>query len=550
MRKQHIRLTPAVVYGVFSEPSVERYAITYARVSTEGQIDGTSLDVQVRECRQAAEKMGVQVLQDFIEEGVSGTLLERPALADAIALCTKNKGKVAYFIIKDVDRLARDSLVYLSIKSQLKALGVQLYSINQPSINDLTPESRFLEGIFTNVAQLERDKIHQRTVGGQKEAREQGAWQHLPPYGYISARHSSGAATLAPDPIRAPIVVRCFEQYADGLDQQIICEKLQAQGVLTARRGSFSKQSMSHMLRNVVYVGKIQDPQDPKRLIEGLHPAIVSMSLWERVQDRLRHRSPFAKRSLANPHFPLVNILRCHLCDGPMAGSFSTGRAGTKYGYYDCRRKGCKAKSLPYEAIERDFERALQVLEPTDRCIKMFERDVVKVYREKWQASATERTKLQRQKTELEAKRHAIEDRYITGKITDETYERHVSAVQAELLHTSEALEGHALSEAKVGELLTFTRSFLSSISNTWKNSTVERRRIIQRLLFPIGIRCEADGRLRTLDLPPLLQLISGYRQNQSNVVDEIRASWNTLMADLRSWSSLSELRFPSVLYA
>ena len=519
---QHIRLTPQVVHDVFSESPVEQYAISYSRVSSESQVEGFSLELQRRECREASAKLGTRLLEEFIEEGVSGTLVDRPALAKAILFCAKNKGKIAYFIVKDVDRVARDTLVYLTIKTQLNELGVQLYSINQPTIGEKTPEARFLEGIFSNVAQLERDKIHQRTVAGQREAREQGAWIHAPPYGYETDRNAMRVATLKPHSERAPVVRKAFQLYDEGLDQEQVCEKLNALGYRTTRDGKFTKQTMSHLLRNPIYVGKIRDPQETGKLIDGVHPAIVTLELWRRVQLRLNGRGSFPIKSQANPHFPLVNVLHCHNCNGPLTGGFSTGKAGKKYGYYHCWKKGCKSKNIPYQSIEKEFERALQSIEPTKRCIDLFEKDFIGVYREKWQQSITEKTVLIRRQTELEDKRTKIEDMFIMGKLAEQTYERQLEKVNQELLRVSEAKEDHVLSESRMKEVLLFSRKFLTSILNTWKNGTVERKRLIQRIIFPAGIRCTAQGKLGTLELPPLLRLLEASSRKKSQVVGQL----------------------------
>src|SRR3989338_8337775 len=80
----------------------QKAAVTYSRVSTDGQVDGFSLDVQRRETMKAAEKLGCKVLREFVDEGVSGTLEERPAFAELLLFCAKNKGKVTYVIVKDL----------------------------------------------------------------------------------------------------------------------------------------------------------------------------------------------------------------------------------------------------------------------------------------------------------------------------------------------------------------------------------------------------------------------------------------------------------------
>ncbi len=497
----------------------EKGAISYARVSSDGQVDGYSLTAQLRECRNCAEKLEVPILKEFVEEGVSGAKENRPALAEALAYCAKNKDKVAYFIVKDVDRFARDTLVHLIIKSKLKEVGVQLHSINQPSIGEDNPHARFMEGIFSSVAQLERETILARTTSGSRDAVDGGAWISPPPYGYATDRTIDGIATLKIVPERAEAVLRAYQMCAEGKEQTEIYKTLNTHGFRTSKGGEFSKQSMSHMLRNIVYTGRIQSSIFPDRIIEGKHPAIVSIELWEAVQDRLSGNRGRGATIKMNPNFPLVNILRCHKCGGPMSGSLCSGKSGKKYPYYHCRKSGCKAKNIKRDAIEAEFLIVLKRVHPTEVGVSRIENGFIKVLREKWAQKLKDKAVLQRRITELDQQRDKIEGMFIDNKISEETYKRQLNKVEDEILAVSKEKDENLLSETQLKEQLLFARRFLLSISNTWENGTVERRRLIQRLVFPVGLRCTEDSGLGTLEIPRLLALAGDSEIDESDMV-------------------------------
>jgi site-specific DNA recombinase len=230
----------------------QRGAVTYSRVSSADQVDGFSLDVQRRETRKAAEKLGCRVLKEFVEEGVSGTLEDRPSLTALLAFCVQRRGEVQHVIVKDIDRFSRDTLVHQILKSKLKALGISLYSINQPSISEDSPHARFMENIFSSVAQLERDQIVQRCESGTKEAVRRGAWTTRAPYGYQNEKSVDGIATLGIIPERAEAVRKAFQLYAEGTLLQDIANRLQALGYVPGNGGKFSKQTAYNILRNPV----------------------------------------------------------------------------------------------------------------------------------------------------------------------------------------------------------------------------------------------------------------------------------------------------------
>ena len=131
-------------------------AVIYCRVSTDEQVEKYSLDVQREECKKKAEELGVEVLEEFIEEGVSGAIQERPEMMRMMQFCTEKKGEVQYIIVKAIDRFSRDVTVYWNLKRFFQTLGIKLYSINEPTTIEETPESDFLENIFSGVSQLER----------------------------------------------------------------------------------------------------------------------------------------------------------------------------------------------------------------------------------------------------------------------------------------------------------------------------------------------------------------------------------------------------------
>jgi site-specific DNA recombinase len=495
-------------------------AVTYSRVSSDGQVEGFSLDIQVRETRKAAEKLGCPVLRDFVEEGVSGTLEDRPALAELLAFCAQRKGEVQYVVVKDIDRFSRETLVHQILKSKLRALGVSLYSINQPTISEDSPHARFMENIFSSVAQLERDQIVQRCASGTKEAVLRGAWTCRAPYGFRNAKTIDGIASLAIVEEHAEAVRKAFRMYADGDFLSIVADRLNTLGYRTRKGGKFSKQTIDNILRNAAYIGKIQHGHFPDQLIDGLHPPIISEALWGSVQARFENRLPTSQKMKVNPDFLLTNILRCPKCSGPMKGSFHRGKSGKRYPYYSCRLGTCGAKAIPRDKMHQEFLDSLGALAPTESCIEAFESSIIAVWREKWQACCDDKVRFARRLTDLELKRDAIVDKYITGKLDESLYRRHLALVEDEILKVGEQRAQHVLSEAQMRELLEFSRGFLSSPLNTWESATLERKRVVQRLIFPMGLRPEADGTLQTLDVSPLLRLVQPVTPSESNMVE------------------------------
>ncbi len=479
-------------------------AVLYCRVSTDEQSENNSLPHQIKVTREAARRLECKVLGEFIEDE-SGAKIDRPEMMKMIMFCTKHRARIQYVIVKDIDRFSRDTFVHQTLRSQFRALGIELYSVNQPSISEGTAEAALSENIFSSFAQFERAKILQRTQAGTKEVILRGGWTCQPPYGYRMHRNAANVPTLVPEKEEAKAVLKAFELRADAYPLVDIAQKLNALGMRSKQGKHFSQQTIDNWLNNPVYIGKLRNKNFPDQLKDGLHPPIIPISLWNKVQKRMKKKA--ALREKYNPAFPLTTILRCEKCNTPITGSSSRGKGGQQYAYYHCRKAKCRSKNLKRKDIEDAFLEALRHIQFTKEATDFVEKNIIRVWREKWLRQVEENRKLDHQLAKLKEKREHIEDKYISNKIGKETYDRHLSKVDEEISNVDVARERLLISEENMRDLLKFARSFLLSISNTWENAVPMRKRLIQRLVFPAGVRLETPNLFRTLELPVLLEL-------------------------------------------
>ena len=96
-------------------------AVIYARVSTDEQArEGQSIEVQIKLCRNYAENNDLNIVSTFVDEGMSATNMNRPALQDMLEAVQDKVNKISVVLVQDTDRLARNTLDHLKIKSFLK----------------------------------------------------------------------------------------------------------------------------------------------------------------------------------------------------------------------------------------------------------------------------------------------------------------------------------------------------------------------------------------------------------------------------------------------
>jgi DNA invertase Pin-like site-specific DNA recombinase len=136
-----------------------RKAFSYLRVSGKGQVDGDGFDRQLLACQTYAATEGIEIVEVFKEEGVSGTkeLDDRPALSELFAALEENGIKTV--IVEKLDRLARDLMVQETIIADMRKAGYTLLSTCEPDLCSTDPSRILVRQIFGAISQYEKSMI-------------------------------------------------------------------------------------------------------------------------------------------------------------------------------------------------------------------------------------------------------------------------------------------------------------------------------------------------------------------------------------------------------
>ena len=149
--------------------AMQKKAAIYVRVSTVKQ----TMENQVRELRQIAERRGWEVVEEYHDAGISGAKGRdgRPGLHQMLNDARRRKFDVV--MAWAIDRLGRSLVDLLGTIQVLEACGVDLY-LDQQSIDTTTPAGRLMFQITGAFAEFERSMIRQRVRAGLKRAIAQG----------------------------------------------------------------------------------------------------------------------------------------------------------------------------------------------------------------------------------------------------------------------------------------------------------------------------------------------------------------------------------------
>ncbi len=145
-------------------------AAIYARVSTK---NGQTPKNQILRLREVAERAGWEVVEEFVDRGISGAKGrdQRPAFDRLCKAATKREIDVV--MAWSVDRLGRSLQDLVAFLNELQASGVDLY-LDRQGVDTTTPGGKALFQMMGVFAEFERAMIQERVHAGLARARKEG----------------------------------------------------------------------------------------------------------------------------------------------------------------------------------------------------------------------------------------------------------------------------------------------------------------------------------------------------------------------------------------
>ena len=151
-------------------PSTTTRAALYARVSTSGH--GQDPQLQLDALREVAQARGWVIVQEFVDEGISGTQTTRPGL-DAMMEAAR-LGKVDVIAFWRLDRLGRSLSHVVQLLDELAALKVDIVSLKDAAFDSTTSSGKLMLHVLAAFAAFEANVIRERVTAGVRRAQARG----------------------------------------------------------------------------------------------------------------------------------------------------------------------------------------------------------------------------------------------------------------------------------------------------------------------------------------------------------------------------------------
>ena len=348
----------------------------YARYSPGPQQTEASIEGQVRECKEYAERNGIRIINIYSDSKQTGRNSDRAGFQQMLRDC--KRGGVSVVLVWKIDRFGRNRAEIAQHRAMLKLAGVKVVSVME-HIPD-SPEGIILESVLEGMAEYYSANLAENVRRGLKEnalqCKANGAGQSL---GYVIGDDRRYKI----EPNEAEIVKRIYREYDSGAKIADIWRSLNADGIKTKRGKTFTQYGITRILSNRAYIGEYRygDIVTP-----GGMPQIIDTDLFERVQNRRYAGKDKPTRRSASPDvdFLLTGKCICGCCKSTMRGTCGTGKSGRRFYYYACHNRqykhgDCTKKPVRKEWLEQEVTRLTSEYILTDDVIEFIADRVVKL---------------------------------------------------------------------------------------------------------------------------------------------------------------------------
>lgn len=457
-------------------------AAIYARqsITREGS---ASLKTQVDSCRQAAKRLKVKVVIELVEapstSGYRNRGRSRPKFQELLELI--RHGEADCVIAYKTDRLSRGGGPgWAPLVDAFESAG------RDPDRAIATVDgwvSEFEIGIRSAMDREESKKTSDRML----DVRRREAKEGIP---RIAGRRAFGYvrdfSAVVPEEIA--LIEEAVSRVLGGESVWAICTDWNERGVATVTGRPWTVQTVTSILRS----GRIAGLREHRGAVvgEGRWPAIVSHDVHEQLKVALAPKKKVGSRART---YPLVGLLRCGKCGGPLRSLAREGGGRS----YACRKgpglDGCGGIRIQAKGVE-DHVRDLvcgMLADPETRAALSRLSD----------GDEADGRSIVEELHSIEAKRQRLIDLYTDGDIDRTAFRSRRDALDEQVRRVEAQL-----AQRTGSRILSDVPSTFEGLVEAWESRGVEfQRRLAETLLQPISV-LPAGSRHRAFD-PERLQI-------------------------------------------
>ena len=499
----------------------------YARVSSSRQTHERTIETQLAALREYAARHEYSVDEDliFIDDGVSGSTLERPGLDGLRDQALK--GAIDQILILCPDRLARKHTHQLLVIEEFQRLGVEILFSNRPISQ--TPEDQLLLQIQGIIAEYEREKIRERSRRGKLYKAKAGSVNVLSgaPYGYVYIpKTDTQEARYEIHPQEAQVVRRVFDLYTrqsksiGAIARQLTEEEIPSR----TRTGHWERSVIWGMLKNPAYMGQAafrktrQVPRKketklsrdrggyPKHALSSSRdrspedwifiavPAIIDERTFAKAHEQLQENKKLSPRNNKKYQYLLSGLLSCKRCGYSLYGKPASNsryhrcyyRCAGQDGYRWPTGRVCDGHPVRVEVLdELVWQNVEQLIQQPHLVLQEYTHRVNAKHNQQFALETLLKKKAQEIRHQ-EMQKQRLLDLYQAGSIRLEEIQKRLEQIRAQIQQIeeeSQLLQQEQEQQFKQLQLIEQFETFQHKLDTNLNELPFEQKKALVRLL-------------------------------------------------------------------
>ena len=456
-----------------------KQAVLMARVSSDEQAKGYSLDIQIEKLTAYCKKENITIVGVYKEDHSAKNFI-RPEFNKMLTFLKESRGKIDFLLITTWDRFSRNVSLSFGMIERIRNYGCEVLAIEQPL--DLSiPENLMLLSVYLALPDVDNKRRSIKITEGVRAARMQGYWLGIPPFGYKKQKNELNKSVLIPNE-KAVIVKFIFNELARGKTQAELKPVLQKKF-----NTYFSRSTLSDLIRNKVYIGKIHVRSSENSFyVNGIHEPLVNEEIFYKAQENLDSnlkKKKFVKVKSEKEEFPLRGCIKCDNCLKNLTGSFSRSKNGKKYAYYHCN--ACGKTRLRVEDVNKRIRAILSEIKISAPAKKIFGQMVKHILSSEDSIKKRPSEKIEQEILRLEQRLQKIQDTYADNEIDLETFIQTSDRYKSRILSLRKELESNSNDKSLYEKYFTNGIDLLSNLTEFFEKANPERKRKILCSTFP-----------------------------------------------------------------
>lgn len=460
-------------------------AVIFARVSSEKQERGTSIEAQIETIYNYCKNKELNIIKEYIitESSMRG---DRKQYKEMLSFVKKRQEKTA-IVVNCVDCMLRSFIDVPIIDELRKQDKIEIHFLKENLI--LNQNSKGIDILFWNMCVLMANSYVLSLSDNVKRSMQynwvQGKWQSKAPIGYLNIKDDQGKSAIIIDRQVAPKIKKMFQEYASGLHSAGSLLKFVTRLGLTRNNKPISRNSIYEILRNPFYCGIMCIKGE---LIPHIHGAIINKDLFDKVQNILNQKCETkkgahytSKKSHCDHAFK--GLITCGKCGNIMSSDCKIKNNKQQYTYMRCFHK-CGQHSISDKILLKQLETEIfnKIHIPKIK-ISALKKSINKKLDKMLSEASLINDKLNQQLAELSKQEDNLINFYLAGKLEENIYHKKIADYTNEKQIIKSNLGKQAIINKDTKDTINQLIDIITNLSEIMTNAPSKKQQKLLNLL-------------------------------------------------------------------